>query len=76
MTKTTNKDWSIEFNFEIPKTYRRTFYLKDQDCLLTLKVVGKRITFKSEGGCGSERLNHHLDWLEECLCSVRSEFGQ
>lgn len=77
MTKETNPGWSIEFNFEIPPSYRRTFLLQDgDDCLLILKVEGKVVSFESRGGCGESRLSAHLDWLEDSLCQVRWEFGQ
>ena len=69
-------EWSIDFNFEIPPDYHQVFHLLDQDCRLSIEVHGKTITFKSEGGCGRSQLNDHLDWLEECLNSVRAEFGQ
>ena len=49
-------DWSIDFNFHIPKKYHRKFMLQDGDCLLTLEVKGRRCSLKSVGGCGASRL--------------------
>ena len=69
-------EWSIEFNFDIPTQYRRTFHLKDGDLLLTISVKGRAVSFVSQGGNGNCPLGEHLDWIQECMESVRSEFGQ
>lgn len=76
MNATQPAKWSVDFNFPIPSRYRRKFILHDQDCLLTLSVAGKTVSFNSEGGCGAAALSRQLDWIEECMNTVRKEFGQ
>jgi hypothetical protein len=71
---TATKPWKVDFNLDIPKSYRRTFYLKDRGCLLVLEVRGRTCSFRVKGDQWDGNNSYHLDWLEECMFRVRMEF--
>lgn len=76
ITQKQSNDWTVDFNFDIPSEYRRTFHLQDGDCRLLLSVSGRTITFRGSGHYERSHLSAHMDWIEDCMNSVREEFGQ